>query len=117
VPVIEAAARPLLFRLWTPEGALVSGPFGVMIPAEGDWVRPDALLVPLLAFDDHGHRLGYGGGFYDRTLHELRAHQPVLGYGFAYAGQRVPELPRGLTDAPLDAVFTEAGTHTPPVLA
>jgi 5-formyltetrahydrofolate cyclo-ligase len=116
-PVIEAAARPLLFRLWTPDIPLVPGAFDVMIPAEGAWVRPDALLVPLISFDEHGHRLGYGGGFYDRTLHELRAHQPLLAYGFAYEGQRVAEVPRGLTDAPLDAVITEAGVHAPRVLA
>ncbi|PZQ51691.1 MAG: 5-formyltetrahydrofolate cyclo-ligase [Rhodovulum sulfidophilum] len=117
VPVIEAAARPLLFRRWAPGVPLVPGPFNVMVPAEGDWVSPDALLVPLLAFDDHGHRLGYGGGFYDRTLHALRAHRAVSGYGFAYEGQYVPEVPRGLTDAPLDAIITEAGVRTPPVLA
>ncbi len=115
VPVIEATARPLLFRVWTPEVKLVPGPFKVLIPAEGDWISPDRLLVPLVAFDDHGHRLGYGGGFYDRTLHALRTRGDVRGFGFAYEGQRVPEVPRGLTDAPLDGVITEAGTHLPPV--
>ncbi|TPE50812.1 5-formyltetrahydrofolate cyclo-ligase [Amaricoccus solimangrovi] len=113
VPVIEAPAHPLLFRVWKPEVALVPGPFKVLIPAEGDWIEPDALLVPLIAFDDEGHRLGYGGGFYDRTLHALRAHRVVRAYGFAYEGQHVPEVPRGLTDAPLDAVVTETGARLP----
>jgi 5-formyltetrahydrofolate cyclo-ligase len=117
VPVIEAQARPLLFRTWTPNVHLEPGPFNVMVPAGGDWVEPDALLVPLISFDDAGHRLGYGGGFYDRTLHALRAHREVRGFGFAYEGQHVPEVPRGLTDAPLDAMVTEAGARLPPVAA
>ena len=117
VPVIEAKARPLLFRAWTPHVPLEPGIFNVMVPAEGDWVEPDALLVPLIAFDAEGHRLGYGGGFYDRTLYALRAHREVRGFGFAYEGQRVPEVPRGLTDAPLDAMITEAGARVPPVAA
>lgn len=111
VPVIEAQARPLLFRAWTPGVALVPGPFKVMVPAEGAWIEPDALLVPLISFDDAGHRLGYGGGFYDRTLHALRVHREVRAFGFAYEGQHVPEVPRGPTDAPLDAVVTEAGAR------
>lgn len=114
VPVIEAAARPLLFRAWTPDARLESGPFGVAIPAEGDWIEPDALLVPLISFDGGGHRLGYGGGFYDRTLSELRARRAVGAFGFCYEGQFVREVPRGPTDAPLDGVITEAGVRYPP---
>lgn len=117
VPVIEAPARPLLFRAWEPKAPLEPGPFNVMIPVEGDWVEPDALLVPLISFDEEGHRLGYGGGFYDRTIYALRAHREVAAFGFAYEGQRVPEVPRGLTDAPLDAVVTETGARRPPAAA
>lgn len=113
VPVIEAAARPLLFRAWTPTARLEVGPFGVAIPSDGDWIEPDALLVPLISFDDHGHRLGYGGGFYDRTLTGLRAHREVRAFGFCYEGQKVPEVPRGPTDAPLDGVITETGVRYP----
>ena len=92
---------------------MVHGNFGVEVPAEGDWLEPEVLLVPLVAFDDQGHRLGYGGGFYDRTLNALRARRTVHAYGFAYEGQRVPELPLGGNDARLDAVITEKGIHRP----
>lgn len=111
VPVIEAAGQPLRFRAWTPGCVLESGPYDVMIPAEGDWIEPDLLLVPLIAFDADGHRLGYGGGFYDRTLHALRARRQVHAYGLAYEGQRVTRVPRGASDAALDGVLTETGLH------
>ncbi len=111
VPVIEAPRHPLRFRAWTPGVALVRGPFGVSVPAEGAEVEPDILLVPLLAFDSHGNRLGYGGGFYDRTLHALRARRVAWGYGFAYERQLVPAVPRAMTDAVLDGVVTETGAR------
>lgn len=72
-------------------------------------VIPDIVLVPLLAFDSSGHRLGYGGGYYDRTLEALRAKGKVLAIGIAYAGQEVATLPRDPHDHPLDMVFTENG--------
>ncbi|WP_299132146.1 5-formyltetrahydrofolate cyclo-ligase [uncultured Amaricoccus sp.] len=113
VPVIEAPRQPLRFRAWTPDATLVPGPFGVSVPAEGEELEPDILLVPLLAFDSYGNRLGYGGGFYDRTLHALRARRMAWGYGFAYERQLVPEVPRALTDAVLDGVVTETGARLP----
>ncbi len=113
VPVIEAPRQPLRFRAWRPGVALVPGPFGVATPADGEELEPDILLVPLLAFDASGNRLGYGGGFYDRTLHALRARGAARGYGFAYEGQLVSELPRGVTDAVLDGVVTETGARLP----
>jgi 5-formyltetrahydrofolate cyclo-ligase len=67
--------------------------------------------VPLLAFDTNGHRLGYGGGYYDRTLDFLRANSTVRAIGVAYAGQEVAELPREAHDHPLDAIITETGVH------
>jgi 5-formyltetrahydrofolate cyclo-ligase len=85
------------------------GPFGILVPATGAWLVPALLLVPLLAFDAAGWRLGYGGGFYDRTLAALRARAPTLAVGFAYAAQEVPEVPREPFDQRLDAVVTEAG--------
>lgn len=111
VPVIEAAERPLQFRTWTPGCALEPGLFNVMVPGAGDWIEPDLLLVPLIAFDADGHRLGYGGGFYDRTLTALRSRRPIYAYGLAYEGQRVARVPRGPTDAALDGVLTETGLH------
>jgi 5-formyltetrahydrofolate cyclo-ligase len=109
VPVIAARARPLAFRSWHPGVATVAGPLGVEVPVEGEAAEPDALLVPMLAFDASGHRLGYGGGFYDRTIAGLRARGAVAAFGFAYAAQQVDEVPDGETDMRLDAVVTEAG--------
>ncbi len=112
VPVIEAPATPLRFRQWTPDAPMVAGAFGAMIPAGGAWLVPQVVIVPLVAFDKRGFRLGYGGGFYDRTLEGLRAIQPVLAVGFAFAAQELPEVPIEPTDQPLDAVVTEQGILT-----
>lgn len=109
VPVIPGAARPLKFREWTPGSKMVEGAFKALIPAEGAWVTPQVLIVPLLAFDARGFRLGYGGGFYDRTLEGLRALGPVLAVGFAFAAQEVDEVPTEPTDQRLDALVTEKG--------
>ncbi len=109
VPVIPGRAMPLRFREWTPGCPLVEGEFGARIPAEGAWLEPEVLIVPLLAFDARGYRLGYGGGFYDRTLARLRARGPVLAVGFAFAAQEVAEVPIDATDQRLDAVVTEVG--------
>ena len=87
--------------------------FGVHEPQSGDVVVPDLLLVPLLAFDSRGYRLGYGGGFYDRTLADLRAAGPVRTLGLAYAAQEVPVVPSGDHDIRLDAIATERGLHLP----
>ena len=108
VPVIEAAGKPLKFREWAPGCAMTEGAFGAEIPAEGAWLEPEALIVPLVGWDRQGWRLGYGGGFYDRSLEGLRAKRPTLAIGFAYAAQEVPEAPREPTDQQLDAVVTEA---------
>jgi len=110
VPVIEGAGLPLRFRQWTPDSALVPGPFGAMVPADGTWLEPEVLIVPLVAFDRKGGRLGYGGGFYDRTLQMLRERRPTIAVGFAYAGQEADDLPLEPTDQPLDAIVTERET-------
>ncbi|PYE82545.1 5-formyltetrahydrofolate cyclo-ligase [Pseudoroseicyclus aestuarii] len=107
VPVIEAPARPLLFRRWAPGCAMVPGRFGAMVPEAGDWIVPEVLIVPLVAFDRAGGRLGYGGGFYDRTLAVLRAAGPVIAIGFTYAAQEAEALPQEATDQPLDLIVTE----------
>ena len=111
LPIVGARAQPLIFRAWAPGEALVDGGFGTSIPSQdADVVLPDVLFVPLLAFDDDGYRLGYGGGFYDRTLEKLRASDPdVLAIGVAFYGQRVDTVPRGPYDQPLDGVVTENG--------
>ena len=109
VPVIVAPGEPLRFREWGPGCPLTEGPFGARVPAEGAWLEPEVLIVPLLAFDRRGFRLGYGGGFYDRTLERLRARHPVTAVGFAFAAQELPEVPTEPTDQPLDAILTETG--------
>ena len=116
VPVIEGPGLPLRFRAWQPGVEMVAGPFGAEIPAEGEWLEPDLLIVPLVAFSAEAGglwRLGYGGGFYDRTLAGLRARRAVRAVGLAYAAQQAERLPRDGTDQPLDAVVTERGVIRP----
>jgi 5-formyltetrahydrofolate cyclo-ligase len=110
LPVVVARGQPLLFRRWSPGDPLVAGPLGTRMPHQDAPIeQPDVLLTPLLAFDAAGYRLGYGGGYYDRTLHALRATRTVLAIGLAYAGQEVASVPRHAGDEPLDAVATEFG--------
>lgn len=111
LPIVVAAEQPLIFREWQPGDALVPGVWDIPIPLDSAAeVLPDVLLVPMLAFDRRGFRLGYGGGFYDRTLDKLRAVKPVVAVGVAYHAQMVDEVPIGLHDAPLDYVMTEQDT-------
>ncbi|MFN3845430.1 MAG: 5-formyltetrahydrofolate cyclo-ligase [Paracoccaceae bacterium] len=111
VPVIKGRGQPLRFREWSPGCALVAGDFGALIPADGAWLDPAVLIVPLLAFDARGYRLGYGGGFYDRTLEGLRARHPVVAIGFAFAAQEVAEVPIDATDQRLDMIVTDQGVR------
>jgi 5-formyltetrahydrofolate cyclo-ligase len=113
VPVVEGTGRPLRFRAWQPGCAMIAGTFGIPVPQSGAEVRPDVLIVPLAAFDRRGVRLGYGGGFYDRTLARLKAGGRVHAVGFAYAAQEEKLLPFEATDVPLDAVVTELGVMLP----
>ncbi|EBA12528.1 5-formyltetrahydrofolate cyclo-ligase [Roseobacter sp. CCS2] len=113
VPVIIGAGQPLRFRRWEPDCALIKGEFGAMIPEIGDWMTPQIVIVPLVAFDRNGGRLGYGGGFYDRTLEKLRAVQPTMAIGFAYQAQEDENLPLAPTDQPIDLIVTENGIITP----
>jgi len=113
VPVIQGKGLPLRFREWRPGAEMVEGAFGALIPAAGDWLEPELLIAPLLAFDAEGGRLGYGGGFYDRTLEGLRAKRRTLAVGFAYAAQQVAAVPRDATDQLLDGIVTELGLIRP----
>lgn len=106
LPVMQGAQAPLMFRRWRPGDALVRGAFGVSEPNAGTVVRPDILVVPLLAFDAAGNRLGYGGGYYDRTLADLRA-APVLAVGVAYDAQEFPSVPVQPEDEKLDMIVTD----------
>jgi len=105
LPVTPKRGNPLTFRLWRPGDALEPERFGTFRPI-GEERTPDFLLVPLLAFDRRGYRVGYGAGFYDRTLAGLSRRYAL---GVAYAAQEVDAVPTGPTDVPLDAVATETG--------
>ena len=110
VPVISASGRPLDFAEWSPDETMVAGPFGAVVPADLRLVEPEIVVTPLLAFDRRGYRLGYGGGFYDRTLTELRGRGRGYAVGFAYATQEIDVVPTDDFDAPLDAIVTEHGS-------
>ncbi|MBM3586949.1 MAG: 5-formyltetrahydrofolate cyclo-ligase [Alphaproteobacteria bacterium] len=106
LPVTPPRGQPLSFRAWAPGAALRAGPMGTSEPFSGEDLRPDILLLPLLAFDRAGRRLGYGGGYYDRTLAALPGASAI---GIAYAGQEMPEVPAGPQDFRLPLIATEAG--------
>ena len=108
LPAVKARDEALEFRRWKPEDELEAGLFSTRHPlAAAERVTPDFLLVPLLAFDRKGGRLGYGGGYYDRTLAALRAGGHVTAIGIGYAAQRLEALPYETHDQPLDWVVTE----------
>lgn len=107
MPVVESADAPMGFRLWTPSSAMDSDRYGIPIPAQGHAVIPEIVLLPLVAFDPQGFRLGYGGGYFDRTLAELVPRPWAIGVGFELA--RVADIRPHAHDIRLDAVVTEAG--------
>ena len=109
VPVVEASAQPLRFREWTPCSNLVKAAYGVSIPEKGLWINPCIIVVPLLAYDRDGRRLGYGGGYYDRTIAACRASHSAVAVGFAFSGQEIEQVPADDFDQALDVVSTECG--------
>lgn len=116
LPVMQdEGRRELLFARWDEDVPLVKGPFGVMQPEIGDdteWVEPDILIVPFLAFDRRGYRMGYGGGYYDATITALRARKDVTTVGLGYAQQAVLfNLPTEPHDEKLDWVITPQDAH------
>jgi 5-formyltetrahydrofolate cyclo-ligase len=110
LPVMQGKSKPLQFRAWTPGDALDRGVWGIGEPkADKPVLEPDILLVPLLAFDRQGWRLGYGGGFYDRSLQRLRTLKPVVAVGLAFDEQQVDAVPHLDYDQRLDWVLTPSG--------
>lgn len=107
LPVIEGEAAPLAFHAWRPDSPMQAGHYGIPVPAATLAVMPDLLLVPCLGFDAARLRLGYGGGYYDRTLAAF-AQRPYT-VGVAFACGRVDALPREPHDIPLDLIVTDAG--------
>ena len=111
LPVTGERGTPLMFRRWTPLTIMVPGRMAIpQPPAEAETLVPDLLFVPLAAFDRRGHRVGYGAGYYDRTLEVLRAKKTVTAVGLAYAAQEVLFIPDEAHDQPLDFVVTEKDT-------
>ncbi|WOF74959.1 5-formyltetrahydrofolate cyclo-ligase [Parvibaculaceae bacterium PLY_AMNH_Bact1] len=112
LPRVVGADKPLRFFRWRPGDVTEEGAFGTRVPAKkAEEIIPDILLIPLVAFDLSGFRLGYGGGFYDRTLETLRAKRPCLAVGLAYSVQEYDTLPHDVYDQPLDWVVSEKGSR------
>ena len=110
LPVMQGKGNPLLFRAWSPGDAMDRGVWGIAEPrVDKAALEPDILIVPLLAFDRRGWRLGYGGGFYDRTLKGLRARKAVVAVGLAHDEQEVDAVPHLDYDQRLDWVLTPSG--------
>ncbi|MBT5108582.1 MAG: 5-formyltetrahydrofolate cyclo-ligase [Rhodospirillaceae bacterium] len=108
LPVVVGRGTPLVFRRWRDGDDMDAGPFHIAEPkSTAEDLSPDILFVPMLSFDRAGYRLGYGGGFYDRTLRRLRARKPIVAIGVAYVVQEVSETPHGPDDEPLDWLVTE----------
>lgn len=113
LPCTPRAGQPLIFRTWSWGDTLRRGAFGTQEPlSSAPEIRPTIVLVPLLAFTRMGDRLGYGGGYYDRTLAALKSCGEVFACGVGYAAQEAAHLPTGAYDMRLDAVLTERG-YTP----
>jgi 5-formyltetrahydrofolate cyclo-ligase len=114
LPRMVGKGLPLAFHAWRPAEPLETASLGVRQPlAESPRREPNRLIVPLLAFDKAGYRLGYGGGFYDRTLAALRAAGDVLAVGYAFDLQQVDAVPHGPLDEPVDLIVTETRTIVP----
>ncbi len=108
LPKIAGRGKPLVMRAWQSGAPLDAGQWGIREPKpDAPEVEPDIVLVPLLAFDRAGHRIGYGAGYYDMTIAALRARKTVTAVGIAFAIQEVPKIPTTERDARLDLVLTE----------
>jgi 5-formyltetrahydrofolate cyclo-ligase len=108
LPVVAGRGKPLTMRAWAFGAPLVAGVWGIREPPpDAAEVFPDILIVPMLAFDRTGHRIGYGAGYYDMTIARLRGMKPVIALGVAYAAQEIAEIPVTPRDAALDLVLTE----------
>lgn len=110
LPAVAGKGKPLIMRAWSFGAPLSPGVWGIREPkTDAPEVAPDILLVPLLAFDRHGHRIGYGAGYYDMTIGKLRSMKPVVAVGIAFAAQEIDQVPATPRDARLDLVLTERG--------
>lgn len=110
LPVVTGPGEPLDLRIWEQGASLYESGFGTLAPAElAPRAEPDIVIMPLLGFDSRGTRLGYGGGYYDRTLARMKKKPKLV--GLAFAVQEFDRIPREAHDVPLDAIVTEAGVR------
>jgi 5-formyltetrahydrofolate cyclo-ligase len=108
LPCIAGRGKPLIMRAWDFGDPFKAGQWGIREPVpEAPQVRPDILIVPLACFDRAGHRVGYGAGYYDMTIHALRAQKSIIAIGIAFAAQEIAEVPATEHDERLDLVLTE----------
>jgi len=110
LPVVEAPGKPLAFREWTPASKMAFDRFGIPTPTDGPFIIPEALLIPVNAFDNAGYRIGYGGGFFDRTLVSINPAPLAIGVGFELS--RIDSVHPEPHDVRLDAMVSEAGVFT-----
>ena len=111
LPVVVAEDAPLAFRAWDATTRLLPDRYGIPTPADGDWVTPDLILLPLNGFDGAGYRLGYGGGYFDRTLAACSPRPLAVGVGFEI--NRLDSIRPEAHDQRLDWIVTEAGVFRP----
>jgi 5-formyltetrahydrofolate cyclo-ligase len=111
LPVVTGEGLALSFRAWTDGAPVTAGRYDIAEPVAGEDLMPDILLVPMAAFDTQCHRLGYGGGFYDRTIARLRSLKPVLAVGLAFEEQRCETLPTEENDVRMDMIITERNIY------
>ncbi|MEJ8574982.1 5-formyltetrahydrofolate cyclo-ligase [Microbaculum marinum] len=111
LPVVVERARPVVFRAWKPGDRLERGVWNIPVPADGAEVVPDVVVAPVVGFDPHCYRLGYGGGYYDRTLAALTRRPAVFGVGYAAAA--IATIHPQPHDIPMDAIVTETGVIAP----
>lgn len=108
LPMVLGRGKPLSMRAFKFGDELIPGQWGILEPSkDAPEVEPDILIVPLLAFDRVGQRIGYGAGYYDMTIMALRRKKPIAAVGVAFAAQEIPRVPATPNDAPLDFVLTE----------
>jgi len=110
LPVVMAPGKPLAFREWTPASRMIPDCFGIPTPGDGQFMTPEVLLIPVNAFDNAGYRIGYGGGFFDRTLASIKPPPLAIGIGFELA--RIESIHPEPHDVRLDAMVSEAGVFT-----
>ncbi|HMJ50285.1 MAG TPA: 5-formyltetrahydrofolate cyclo-ligase [Burkholderiales bacterium] len=109
LPVVVAPKTPMIFREWYPGVKTAKGVYDIPYPVESAELAPDTILVPMNGFDEHGHRLGYGGGYFDRTLASLKKHPCIIGVTYELA--RIPTIEPQSYDIPMDYIVTERGVY------